>query len=41
MYKLIDKVLIKDSFHKYLIAQEKVLKRVKWKITMVGRKSAR
>lgn len=41
MYKLIDKVLIKHSYHKFLIAQEKVLKRVKWKITMVARKSAR
>ena len=41
MYKLIDKVLIKHSYHKFLIAQEKVLKRVKLKITMVARKSAR
>ena len=41
MYKLLDKVPINHSCHKFLIAQEKALKRVKWKIIMVGRKSAR
>ena len=41
MYKLIDKVPINHSCHKFLIAQEKALRRVKWKIIMAGRKSAR
>ena len=41
MCKLIDKALIKHNYHKFLIGQEKVLKRVKLKTTMADRKSAK